>query len=212
MVDPNSVNPVFESPITSTNSGSAGTSIGTSADQAALTLADESSLTKTLIRAEPRTKAERQLDVVFGASRLVDGVVISGQRPSEWLVIGEANDVSTFVDRIDREGHVSLVDHTHSRAMMRLTGLDASRVLEKVCSLDWSSEMTPNGAVVSASVAKVGCDIVRNDTFRHGSALASSAPTEVIPPSYWIACDRSFAQYLFDAILDAGQEFGLLPA
>ena len=36
-------------------------------------------------------------------------------------------------------------------------------MLEKVCSLDWSDPMTPDGAVASASVAKVTCDIARND-------------------------------------------------
>jgi len=61
--------------------------------------------------------------------------------------------------------------------------------------LDWSDAMTPNGAVASASVAKVTCDIARCD--------GDSAP------SYMIFCDRSFGQYLFDALIDAGEEFGL---
>ena len=45
-----------------------------------------------------------------------------------------------------------------------------------------------------ASVAKVTCDIVRNDV--NGIR------------SYLISCDRSYGQYLFDAILDARHEFG----
>ena len=28
-------------------------------------------------------------------------------------------------------------------------------------------------------------------------------------PAYLVACDRSFGQYLFDALLDAGDEFGI---
>ena len=69
-------------------------------------------------------------------------------------------------------------------------------MLEKVCSLDWSDPMTPDGAVASASVAKVTCDIARNDV--DGT------------PSYLVFCDRSFGQYLFDALIDAGNEFGLV--
>ena len=46
-------------------------------------------------------------------------------------------------------------------------------------------------------MAKVTCDIVRNDL-------------EGIP-SYLISCDRSYGQYLFEVILDAGQEFGISP-
>ncbi|MEE9417253.1 MAG: hypothetical protein V3V01_18380, partial [Acidimicrobiales bacterium] len=62
-------------------------------------------------------------------------------------------------------------------------------------SIDWADAMMPDGAVVSASVAKVGCDIIRNDV----DAIRS----------YLIMSDRSSAQYLFDAILDAGTEFDL---
>ena len=90
---------------------------------------------------------------------------------------------------------VTSLDWMHGRALFRLTGHDAARTLEKVCSLDWSEEMTPDGAVASASVAKVTCDIAREDV--DGK------------PSYLIFCDRSFGQYLFDALIDAGDEFGL---
>jgi len=110
-------------------------------------------------------------------------------------VLGSPGSANLVVDGLDRSGHVSIVDHTHSRALFRLTGPASSDALEKVCGLDWSDLMTPDGAVVSASVAKVSCDLVRNDA-------------DGIP-SYLIACDRSFGQYLFDAILDSGTEFGI---
>ena len=55
--------------------------------------------------------------------------------------------------------------------------------------------MMPNGAVTSGSAAKVTCDLIRND-------LDDT-------PSYLILCDRSFGQYLFDTIIDAGDEFGI---
>lgn len=111
------------------------------------------------------------------------------------MLLGAAADNEAFIAALDRSGHVSVVDHTHSRALFRLTGSASPSVLEKVCSLDWSDAMTPDGAVVSASVARVTCDITRNDVDGVGS--------------YLIACDRSFGQYLFDALLDAGDEFGL---
>jgi len=101
------------------------------------------------------------------------------------------------IDKLDRSGHVSVIDGTHSRTLFRLTGEAAASALEKLCSLDWSDHMTPDGAAVSASVARVTCDIVRNDL--EGA------------PSYLISCDRSYGQYLFDVILDAGQEFGVAP-
>lgn len=178
--------PSFESPVTKSYPATT---------DSALVLSDESATTKMIIRADNETVAAAQLGAPFGSSRESGGALICGQRPTEWLVLGVADTVDRFAETIDRTGHVSIIDHTHSRALFRLTGAAATSLLEKVCSLDWSDAMTPDGSVVSASVAKVGCDIIRND--RDG------------PPSYLVACDRSFAQYLFDAIIDAGQEFGI---
>lgn len=155
------------------------------------TLEDLSGLTKTVIRAEPNA-----MDPPFGQALAVGDMLLCGQRPGEWLAVGEASDCAAFVDGLDRSGHVSVIDHTHSRAMFRLSGSAAPKVLEKICSLDWSDAMTPTGAVVSASVAKVTCDIARVDS-------------DDGAPAYLIACDRSFGQYLFDAIADAGSEFDL---
>lgn len=177
----------FESPITATYP---------TGGQTALVLVDESSVTKLVVRADDDTTAARQLGVSFGSSRMMDEqVLICGQRPTEWLLVGDAGPVAGVSEALDRTGHVSTIDHTHSRAMFRLTGIDGPRLLEKVCSVDWTDQMTPDGAVVSASVAKVTCDIIRQD---QGGQR-----------SYRLACDRSFAQYLFDALLDAGDEFGI---
>ena len=37
-------------------------------------------------------------------------------------------------------------------------------MLEKVCGIDWGDHMTPDGAVLSASVALTTCDLARNDS------------------------------------------------
>ena len=163
----------------------------------ALTLHDVSATTKIIVRAGPGRVARHQLGVSFGTSRTEEGVLVIGQRPDEWIILGPAAASRALVDGLDRSGHVSVIDHTHSRAMFRLTGADAASVLEKLCSLDWNDHMTPDGAAVSASVAKVTCDIVRNDL--NGVR------------SYLISCDRSYGQYLFDVVLDAGHEFGISP-
>lgn len=173
------VEPTFESPIM--RRGSTGCA-----------LTDESAMTKTIIRAAPDSPAATQMGVRFGSSRRVEGVLICGSRPDEWLLLGEP---SADTPPIDTVGHVSVVDLTHGRALLRLMTDHAAAVLEKVCSLDLSDAMTPDGAVVSASVAKVSCDIIRDDV--DGTR------------SYLIACDRSFGDYLFGAILDGCDEFGV---
>lgn len=160
----------------------------------ALTLHDVSATTKIIVRAGPETVAHHQLNAPFGTSRTEEDALVVGQRPGEWIILGPAAASRALIDRLDRSGHVSVIDHTHSRALFRLTGAEAASVLEKLCSLDWSDHMTPDGAAMSASVAKVNCDLVRNDL--NGVR------------SYLISCDRSYGQYLFDAILDARHEFG----
>jgi heterotetrameric sarcosine oxidase gamma subunit len=171
--------PSFESPIRRTlAAGSA--------------LRDQSATVKTLIRALPGSPAAAQLGVGFGSSGRVGQVLVCGSRPGEWLLLGEPAEV---LDGLDTSGHVSVIDLTHGRALLRLVAADSARVLEKMCSLDLSDDMTPNGAVTSASLAAISCDLVRDDV--DGT------------PSYLIACDRSFGDYLVGAVLDAGDEFGI---
>ncbi len=164
-----------------------------------LTLSDESAVTKWLVRAGAEGSTADLLDAPFGTSRMAPGgALVLGSRPGEWIVVGASAEVAAAVAGLDgRVGpeFTSALDWTHGRAMFRVTGTSAPRMLEKVCGLDWSDHMTPDGAVVSASVALVTCDIARND--RDGVR------------SYLIFCDRSFGQYLFDALIDAGNEFGL---
>ena len=170
------------------------------AESGDLVLADASATVKWLVRASgsPGAAAER-LGAPFGSSQTAaGGALVLGSRPGEWIVLGTAGAVTETVeglDGLDSSDFVTAVDWTHGRALLRVTGDAAPRMLEKVCSLDWSDPMMPDGAVASASVAKVTCDIARNDV--DGT------------PSYLVFCDRSFGQYLFDALIDAGDEFGL---
>lgn len=177
----------FTSPLTTSYVGHSGT--------AALTLSDESHMTKFIVRAASGTAARASLAQVFAGSRESGGVLIAGTRPDEWMLLGDETAVAARVDELPREGHVSLIDWTHGRAQFRLTGNDATSTLEKVCGLDWSDPMMPNGAVTSGSLAKVTCDLIRDD--QAGTA------------SYLVLCDRSFGQYLFDTLIDAGAEFDL---
>lgn len=182
--------PTFQSPVTASYEPTT---------NAALTLTDESAMSKMVVRAAPGTAARGVLAQAFASSRTAANVIIAGTRPDEWMLLGPADAVATRVADLPVDGHVSLVDWTHGRAQFRLTGTLATSALEKVCGLDWSDAMMPNGAVTSASVAKVTCDIIRNDTVVPDDSGAA--------PSYLLLCDRSFGQYLFDALLDAGDEF-----
>jgi len=93
-------------------------------------LADESITAKMLVRADRDSAAASQLDVPFGSARRSGHVLVSGQRPTEWMVLGSDADTQAFVEALDKTGHVSVVDHTHSRALFRLSGAGAKAPLD----------------------------------------------------------------------------------
>ncbi len=168
----------------------------------ALRLADRTPLTKMLVRASAQGSVARNLDVPFGQARPSEhGTLIIGSGPDEWLLLAPPHNLGVVTGRLDTTDDelVSVVDVTHGRALMRLSGADAHRVLAKICAIDLSDAVTPNGAAFRSSVAKVATDIIRDD-------VRSSDATE---RSYLLHCERSSGQYLFDALLDAGREFGI---
>lgn len=163
-----------------------------------LRLADQTPLAKVLVRAQPDGQAADRLGVPFGrARRDSHGALVVGSGPGEWLLIaacGTAAEVSSRVERSD-DRLVSVLDLTHGRALVRLSGVVADQVLSKVCAIDLADRITPDGAAFRSSVAKLATDVVRDDV----GCLRS----------YLLHCERSSGQYLYAALLDAGRELGI---
>ena len=167
---------------------------------AALQLADRSALSKVLVRAEAGGAVQEGLGAGSGrAVRRADGVLVVGSGPGEWLLVGPPNQGRSLAGSVpaDAGGLVSTVDVSHGRALVRLTGDAAPALLAKVCAIDLRDGATPDGRAFRSSVAKVVVDVVRDDV--DGVR------------SYLLHVERSTGQYLFDALLDAGQEFGIEP-
>jgi len=193
---------------------------------APLRLVDCTPLAKVLVRADPDGPVARHLGVGHGRSRRDrHGTLVVGSGPDEWLLLAPPGTESEVAERVRAvaaraatgehdPGLVSVVElFTHGRALMRLTGADAPHLLAKVCSVDFADRVTPDGTAFRSSVAKVATDVVRDDrpgapqATPPGAPQASSSGTR----SYLLHCERSSGQYLFDAILDAGREFGIEP-
>lgn len=201
------VGPIAHSPIAPSGSVAIveGWQVCTRSSTAALRLIDLSSLAKVAVRATPGGAVARALNVVHGrAARDLRGRLVIGSGPDEWLIVapvGAAPSVAaTLVSSDDPasagEGDlVTVIDVTHGRALMRLSGLRSASALEKLCAIDLSDRATPDGRALRSSVAKLVTDVVRDD--REGE------------PSYLLHCERSSGQFLFDAVLDAGAEFGI---
>ena len=156
-------------------------------------------LAKVLVLASTEGEIARALVVPFGrASRDEHGTLVVGSGPGEWLLLappGTSATVAGRVEEVQDEELASVFDVTHGRALMRITGARTPDLLAKVCGIDFSEEVTPDGAAFRSSVAKLVTDVVRDD--RAGER------------SYLLHCERSSGQYLFDALIDAGDEFGI---
>ena len=161
-----------------------------------VTVADAASTTKVQVRAAADTAAAAALGVSYGRSqRRPDGTLVCGTRPDEWTIYGAAGQASAISATVPTDGFVTVIDITHGRAMLRISGSNATSALNKICNLDLGDELTPDGAVFSASVGNVGCDLVRDDQGGQTSFL--------------IGCERSFGRFLFSAVVDACTEFGV---
>jgi heterotetrameric sarcosine oxidase gamma subunit len=170
-----------------------------------LTLTDCTPLAKVQVRAPVDGAVAAALGVRFGrAARDPGGTLVAGSGPGEWLLLappGGAGALAAMLERTVAQGqappgeHVTWVDLTHGRALMRLHGSAAARVLAKVCGIDLRDDVTPDGAAFRTAVAALATDVIRDD----------SGGTR----SYLLHCERSSGQYLFDALLSAGAEFAI---
>ncbi len=129
--------------------------------------------------------------IAYGRSLRIGEWIVAGSGPEEWTLVGPPG--GTF--HVDTSGFSTVIDLTHGRALLRLTGRQAPQVLQKVCPIDLSDSMCPDRAVFRASVANVVTDVLRDDV--DGTR------------SYLLHCERSSGQFLFDALLDAGAEFAI---
>jgi heterotetrameric sarcosine oxidase gamma subunit len=166
---------------------------------AGLKITDCTPLAKVLVLASTDGELASTLGVPFGrALRDARGTLVVGSGPGEWLLLaapGTSTAVTQRVEKVKDERLVSIFDLTHARALVRITGHRTLDLLAKVCAIDFADGVTPNGAAFRSSVAKLVTDVVRDD--RDGEI------------SYLLHCEWSSGQYLFDALIDAGDEFGI---
>ena len=200
-----------------------------------LRLADSTASVKALVRAEPRGAMAERLGVRVGhavrtgepfaepgsAKRAADlrpkgfaepgpakraedlrpqDVLMCRFGPSEWLAMATLDRRASMWGHLrtlaaDADELVSLIDVTHGRVVLRLTGARAAITLSKICGIDLRDDVTPDGAALRTSVAALVTDIVRNDVDGQRS--------------YLLGCEWSSGQYLWDAVLEAGAEFGI---
>ena len=209
----------------------AGWEVSGGRSEAALTITDCTPLAKVHLRAPWNGAMAKALGVPFGRAGREDGGpdgaspddagqdgagqdgagqdgawLVVGSGPGEWLVLAPPDAAAAVADWLATmaadsapEEFVSVVDLTHGRALMRITGPDAAELMARLCGADLHDDMTPDGAALRAPVAGVATDIIRDDTMIDGAGV----------PSYLLHCERSSGQYLFGALVSAGEPLGI---
>jgi heterotetrameric sarcosine oxidase gamma subunit len=177
---------------------------------APLTITDHTPLAKVQLRAPWNGAMAKALGVPFGRAgrepAVPDGPenawLVVGSGPGEWLVLappGTAAQVADWLGTVAADAaadeFVTMVDLTHGRALVRITGPDAAGLLARLCGADLHDDMAPDGAALRSAVAGVAADIIRDD--------------QAGVPSYLLHCERSSGQYLFGALVSAGESLGI---
>jgi heterotetrameric sarcosine oxidase gamma subunit len=170
--------------------------------RAGLTLTDCTPLAKVGVRAAVGGRAAAELTAPFGrAARDPGGTLVAGSGPGEWLLLAAPGQGPALIGRAEELASrfpgelITATDLTHGRALIRLSGSHGADVLRKVCGIDISDGITPDGAAFRTSVAAVATDVIRDDA---GEVR-----------SYLLHCERSSGAYLFGELLAAGSEFGI---
>ena len=191
----------------------AGWEVSGARSDAALTITDCTPLAKVHLRAPWNGAMAKALGVPFGRCGREDGDpegswLVVGSGPGEWLVLAPpgaaaalavAGWLGTVAADSAPEEFVSVVDLTHGRALMRITGPDAAELMARLCGADLHDDMAPDGAALRSGVAGVATDVIRDDTMIDGAGV----------PSYLLHCERSSGQYLFGALVSAGESLGI---
>jgi sarcosine oxidase subunit gamma len=94
--------------------------------------------------------------------------------------------------------YYGLVDNTESRTLIRLSGSQARRVLEKGCFIDLHPRSFKQGSVVNTLLGQAHITL-------HLTALTDTADY----PIFDLYIHRSFAEYLWSWLEDASCEYGL---
>ena len=94
-------------------------------------------------------------------------------------------------------GCAHIVDMTPALAAVNVAGPATRRTVSKLTDLDLSADSFPDLSCVQGMLAEVHATIVRRD---RGTL-----------PSYDIYFGRDFGEYLWEAILEAGREYGMAP-
>jgi len=128
-----------------------------------------------------------------------DGSLVARLSQEEHLILPDVSMNSKLANKLqagwslDSTDKVYLLPRHDSHCWLALTGKLTSEALAKVCGVDMRLHKFINGDIAQTSLARVNAIIVRHD-------LGGT-------PCFYILSDVSSAEFLWDGLLDAMQEF-----
>ena len=151
-----------------------------------------------------RSKFRSAVSAALGLEPVVEPLTAARKRdvsilwlgPDEWLIVTPHRRIERIGHALRNaldEQHAVVTDVSHSRTILALSGPDAHAVLAKGCPLDFHPRVFGPGRCAQSRLAK--CQVLIHQT--------SAAP------AFEIYVHRSFAQYAWTWLEDAGREFGV---
>ena len=114
--------------------------------------------------------------------------------PGIWQIVGAAGTLPDAASlRATLAGVATVVDLSHARTALNISGAAAIRTLAKHCGLDLHSAKFPAGSATNTRFGHIGMTLTRIDD----------------APSFELLVFRGYAEFVFDALVEAAGEFGL---
>lgn len=127
-----------------------------------------------------------------------DGMVYRLRQDLFFVSGAEAETAVSLTQKAAASEHlITVTDVTHGNAELWLVGPNSAELFSRLCGLDFDDSAFANGTAKQSSVAKTTQLIIRQDL---GDI-----------PAYALIGGRSLAAYLWQTMLDAGQDLGVAP-
>ena len=114
--------------------------------------------------------------------------------PGVWHVAGEPTQIpDADALRATLEGVATVVDLSHARTVLHVSGPAAVRVIAKHCGVDLDAAIFPTGAVTGTRFNQLGMTLARFDD----------------TPTFELMVFRGYAAFVYEALVESAGEFNV---
>lgn len=178
------------------------------APDGAAVLSEKAHLGKIILRADAKIAAPAvkrctgaELPVTPNTSSAVASGTILWLGPDEWMLLTGPGEEQALLDALSERlagNHHQLVDVSDQHTVIALSGAKAREMLMKLTTLDLHASQFGPGDVAGSMFGNTLATLHARDGGKKGDA-----------PSFDLVVRRSFADYLWCVLAEAGREFGL---